>query len=151
MLHGYVPKIQEKSDMKKSFFLLMWAFIFAMMLAACGNSQTNSPPVSSLSVEMSEFKFNPADMTVFAGKEITLTLVNNGGVEHDFAILKKGKVAQIPFDRDKQGSDILVDYKVGAKQSGVYTFILPEAGEYQVICSIQGHMEAGMQARLIGK
>jgi uncharacterized cupredoxin-like copper-binding protein len=137
--------------MKKSFLLLMRAFIFAMLLTACGTSQSNNAPVSSLSVEMSEFKFTPADMTVFAGKEITLTLVNNGGVEHDFAILKKGKVAQIPFDRDKQGNDILVDYKVGAKQSGEYKFTLPEAGEYQVICSIQGHMEAGMQARLFGK
>ena len=97
---------------------------------------------------MSEFKFSPDSMTVFANQEISLKLSNTGAVEHDLTILKKGKVAATPFDREKQAADILVDFKLGANQTGNFKFTLPEAGVYSVICGIQGHLESGMSAKI---
>ncbi len=136
--------------MNKIFVLAIAVILVLIIMAGCGSS-ASSVPVSSLSVEMSEFRFDPADMTIIAGKEITLSLKNTGGVDHEFTILRKGVVVKIPFDPEQQGKDILAQFKIGAKQSGEFTFTLPEAGEYQVICSIQGHMEAGMLAKLIAK
>jgi uncharacterized cupredoxin-like copper-binding protein len=141
-------EIQENIEMKTIFFWKHLMIILVMvMITACGSSAA-AVPVTALSVEMSEFKFDPADFAVFAGKEVSLTLKNTGGVDHEFTILKKGVLAQIPFDREKQGKDILAEFKIGAKQSGEFKFTLPEAGEYQVICSIQGHMEAGMTGKI---
>jgi uncharacterized cupredoxin-like copper-binding protein len=133
--------------MKNLVIFAMLILALSAILSACGGSAP-AVPVSFLSVEMSEFKFSPATMTVFVGKEISLNLKNNGAIEHEFAILKKGIVAQIPFDREKQAADILADYRLGPQKSETYTFTLPEAGEYQVICSISGHMESGMTAKL---
>lgn len=134
--------------------LLGWGIIlilFSIMVAGCGGSDESAAPVTTLSVEMSEFKFSPAAMVVVAGQEITINLSNNGAVEHDFSILKKGISAKTPFDREKQAGDILFQTKLGANQSGTFKFTLPEAGEYQVICGIQGHMESGMVAKLTAK
>jgi uncharacterized cupredoxin-like copper-binding protein len=133
--------------MKKFFLLFLTSVVIWLTLTACGGSDSGKP-VSSLSVEMSEFKFSPASMTVFAGQPISLKLTNSGAVEHEFTILKKGSVATIPFDSEKQAADILAKFKLGANQNETYQFVLPEAGEYSVICAIQGHMEAGMVAKL---
>ena len=137
--------------MKRFFVLGIFLVLFSILLAGCGGSEDNMTPVSSLSVEMSEFKFNPAAMVVFAGQEITLNLSNTGGVEHDFIILKKSAAAKIPFDSEKQAADILFDFKLESKGNGQFKFTLPEAGEYQVVCGVQGHMEAGMVATLTAK
>jgi uncharacterized cupredoxin-like copper-binding protein len=142
-----IKKILRSEGMKRFFLFLITGVVFLFVLVACGGSDS-SKPVSTLSVEMSEFKFTPAAMTVFAGQEITLNLSNNGAVEHEFTILKKGSVATIPFDPEKQAADVLAKFKLGANKSETYQFILPEAGEYSVICAIQGHMEAGMVAKL---
>jgi uncharacterized cupredoxin-like copper-binding protein len=128
-----------------------WKYLIVIlvmvMITACGSSAP-SMPVTAVVVELSEFKFNPADFAVYTGKEVSLTLKNTGGVDHEFTILKKGVIAEIPFDREKQGKDILAEFKIGAKQSGEFKFTLPENGEYQVICNIQGHMEAGMIGKI---
>jgi len=137
--------------MKKNFGFGVFLFVCMVLLVACGNVEESKPPVSSISIEMSEFKFSPADIVVFAGQEISLNLSNNGAVEHDFSILKKGASAQIPFDREKQAADILFEARLGANKSGQYKFILPDAGEYQVICGIQGHVEAGMVGKMTAK
>ena len=41
------------------------------------------------SVEASEFKFQPATVTVKAGESVTLTFKNAGTVEHNFSTGKK--------------------------------------------------------------
>ena len=87
-------------------------------------------------------------MVVYANQEISLALVNNGAIEHEFTILKQGAVASIPFDHEKQAGDILVEYKLGAGQTGNYKFSLPAQGTYNVICAIQGHMETEMVAKI---
>ena len=133
--------------MKKFLILGVASLLLAAVLTGCGGSDS-SKPSKSISVEMSEFKFTPTSMTVFANQEISLDLKNNGAVEHEFTILKKGSVASIPFDSEKQAADILFHFKLGANQAGAYKFLLPEAGEYPVICAIQGHMESGMVAKL---
>jgi len=137
--------------MRKFFSRFVIISFLSLMLAACGGAVQDIAPATSLSVEMSEFKFSPASMLVVAGQEITLDLRNDGAIEHEFTILKKGVTAQIPFDREKQAADILVEYTLGANKNAQFKFTLPDAGEYQVICGIQGHMEAGMVATLTAK
>jgi len=134
--------------MKKSVLFMCFVFGFSFLFSACSGTNAKIKPVSELNVEMSEFKFSPSEMVVFAGEEITLNLSNHGSVNHDLSILKKGVTAQMPFDREKQVGDILFYYSLGPNESGLFKFTLEKAGEYQVVCGIQGHMEAGMIAKL---
>ncbi|GAB4488658.1 MAG: hypothetical protein Fur0016_14680 [Anaerolineales bacterium] len=117
------------------------------LLAACGSEQ----PVTTLHVDMMEFMFNPKAFTIPSGETITLELVNKGAIEHNFVILKQGVAAEGNFDHNANLESILFEARLDPGKSGTFTFTITEAGEYQVICSIPGHLAAGMAGKLIVK
>jgi uncharacterized cupredoxin-like copper-binding protein len=93
--------------------------------------------------------FTPTDYAIPAGQQITLELKNSGAIVHDFIILKKGVVIQGSFDQDKQKDDVYFQAKLDSNQADTFTFTAPaEAGDYQIICGIPGHFQAGMIAKL---
>ncbi len=131
--------------MRKIFF---FAWILSIILSACGGAGGSAVPASTISMDMSEFKFTPSELAVFSGKETTLELKNSGAVQHDFTILKQGAIPQTPFDHDKQAGDILAEFKLDAGQSGTFKFTLPAPGDYTFICGVPGHAEAGMKGKI---
>lgn len=120
--------------------------VLSLVLAACGGS---SGPKAEISAIMTDLMFTPANFEVPAGSEVTLKLVNNGAVEHNFIIMKKGAV--YTNSADVQLEDIIIDAKLAAGESGDFTFKIDEAGEYDVICNVPGHLEAGMVGKLVVK
>lgn len=120
--------------------------LLSLILTAC--NPAIAAPSASLNVELSEFKFSPTTMAVFAGKETTLNLTNNGAVKHDLVILKQGVEARAPFHIEDHQQDILLRAELDPGKSTSVQFIFPQQGEYNVICTIPGHMEAGMVATL---
>jgi uncharacterized cupredoxin-like copper-binding protein len=100
-------------------------------------------------VTLTDFAFDPATITVSAGKEVNITLVNNGSVDHDFVVMNKA-VNDTFTDADK--ADIFWQAEVAAGKTVSDKFTAPAtAGEYQIICSIPGHFEAGMVGKLVIK
>jgi plastocyanin len=137
--------------MKKLIITILIALSLTTSLAACSGGSSGGPPSTTLSVTLTEFSFDPSTFTVPAGKEITLTLINTGSVEHSFVILKKGYAFTSPYN-DNDKANTLQAFTVQAGETRTVTFTSPaEPGEYQVICDIAGHAEAGMEARLIVK
>ena len=121
-------------------------FFLIMGLTACSSS---GKPHTTYDVLTSEFLFSPSEFIVPAGQEITLNLTNNGAVVHDFTIFKLGTDAGDHFDEEDQ-VNVYWDVEVQPGQSETATFTAPtEPGEYVVTCGIQGHLEAGMSAKLI--
>ena len=130
--------------------LILWtmaALLLFILLTACAEEPAG-PPVSTLSVELSEFKYTPAKMSVYANQEITLQLTNKGSIPHDFAILKSGAVAATPFDPQKQKADILYTFSIDPQSAVTQKFTLPAPGDYNVICIVPGHVESGMTAKI---
>lgn len=121
--------------------------VLSILLTACGQAQ--SSPSTTLNIDMSEFMFTPDSYIIPAGQQITLELKNSGSIKHDFIILKKGVVIQGSFDHDKQMDDIYFHAMLDSNQADTFTFTAPaEAGDYQIICGIAGHFQAGMIAKL---
>lgn len=120
--------------------------LLSLALAACG------PKTASISATMTDFKYDPDTWTVPAGAKVTLNLTNNGSVEHEFLMLDLGTTVTPPFNEDAVKDKILVDQDVDAGKSATVEFTAPTApGEYQVLCGVAGHLEAGMQGKLIVK
>lgn len=120
----------------------------SILLAACGAGGLGSVS-TNLEVEMSEFSFTPTSFTIPAGEEITLELKNSGSIEHDFIILKKDVVVRGSFNYEKQKDDIYFDILLDSDKTDTFTFTAPaEPGEYQIICGIAGHFQAGMVGKL---
>jgi uncharacterized cupredoxin-like copper-binding protein len=131
--------------MKKYLALIVIAIGLSLVLSACGGGG----PSTNLNVDMVEFMFNPTELTVPAGQEITLELANNGAVVHDFVIMKYGTDVGTDFSEEDK-PNVYWDAELLPGTSGSYTFNAPgEPGEYQIVCGVAGHYLAGMVAKLV--
>jgi uncharacterized cupredoxin-like copper-binding protein len=130
--------------MKKN--LVVWFIVSSLMLAACGGN--SSKPSTKIDVTMTDFQFQPTAFTVPAGQEITLSAKNNGGVVHSFVIMNKGQSAGTEFtDADQPNVYWQVEIQPGG--SSDITFTAPtDPGEYEVVCHVPGHLQAGMVGKL---
>ena len=86
-----------------------------------------------IEIHASEFKYEADDFNVGAGDPFTISLHNDGVVEHDIVI--EG------FE-DEGG----IHLEAGEEGQGSYT--LSQPGEYLMYCTIPGHRAAGMETVL---
>lgn len=130
--------------MKKYLVLIVTVFGLSLILSACGAGG----PATTIDVTMTDFHFEPMEFTVPAGQEITVNATNNGAVEHEFVIFNLGTNAGDKFGDEDEGN-IYWEVEVQPGQTAATTFTAPsEPGEYYVTCGIEGHLEAGMSAKL---
>jgi uncharacterized cupredoxin-like copper-binding protein len=160
--------------MGKKYLLGMLAAAL-LVLAACGGGngepaqEEAAPPAQSgqtaqeaiaaaLQVAMHDIYYtedsdniqNPPVWNVPAGGQVELTLDNQGGLQHDWAIVQPGSEIPVPFDPEANRD--LLFWEAGwidPGQSATLTFTAPDQpGEYTVICTVPGHYPA-MQGRLV--
>jgi uncharacterized cupredoxin-like copper-binding protein len=130
--------------MKKILFLL--AVLLSLTLASC-EAQS---PTTEINVTLIDFQFMPNRFTVPAGQEITVNMVNTGGVEHNFIIMKLGTTAGAMYENEDKANVFweVVDIPPGGDLST--SFVAPtEPGEYEIVCRIEGHIASGMVGKLV--
>ena len=131
--------------MNKALKVLMAFVGLSLILAACGGGG----PSTKLTLNMTDFMFEPTEFTVPAGQEITMTASNFGAVEHEYVIFNLGTDAGDKFDEEDEGN-IYWEIELQPGETATETFMAPsEPGEYYVTCGILGHLEAGMISKLI--
>ncbi|MDP9368892.1 MAG: cupredoxin domain-containing protein [Chloroflexota bacterium] len=86
---------------------------------------------TELSVESYDIYFEPAEITIPADTDVTVSLPNLGAAPHNFSV---------------DELDIDVDIAPGATEE---TVINAPAGEYKYYCDVPGHEQAGMVGTLI--
>lgn len=116
-----------------------------LVLSACGGG----PGTAELSVDMAEFMFEPAQLSVPANAQVTLNLSNSGSLEHELVIMKMGEEVTAPVNEDTIEEKVFWEHELGAGESETLQFQAPsEPGTYQIICGIAGHLEQGMEGTL---
>ena len=101
-------------------------------------------PVTDLTVTAKEFDYDTATWAVPHGETITITLTNDGTIPHEWAILKAG----VHIDHRTQFREDMVLFEVESLKEGTsatQTFSLDQPGHYQIICALEGHLDAGMR------
>ena len=106
---------------------------------------TTTAAEHDLTVSMFEWGFGPATITVAEGSGVVLHLRNDGALVHDLAILS----TPIESEEDLHATRILVSARVEAGATEILEFVAPATGNYQIICSIAGHLSNGMEGALI--
>lgn len=128
--------------------------ISVLFLSACASS--NRVPATEITVDMNEFLYEPAEITVPVGVPVVLTLTNSGAQEHDF-VVQTIPVTAIKTEGDSGGEhhshaempDYDLHISTAAGGTSVLSFTATESGTYKIFCSIQGHEIAGMIGELI--
>jgi uncharacterized cupredoxin-like copper-binding protein len=138
--------------MKKSMSKKILAVLLIGLLSACASAE----PAKELIVTMNDFSFTPAQITVEAGQPVEISFVNEGTQEHDFVIAQidvSNVVAEGSGMGEHHMSGEHVEYdlhiSINAGETGVLKFTADEPGTYKILCSVEGHEEAGMTGELI--
>lgn len=110
-----------------------------------GGTAAPTGPSTELTVEASEFAFDPADVTIVADTDVPVTLDNVGAVEHSWTVLEAGTTitSESEFDQSLAVTELLAN--AGSSAEGSVNLA---AGTYQVICVIPGHFSAGMEGSI---
>jgi nitrite reductase (NO-forming) len=139
--------MREFRQMRKQ--LSMLSVIAGVLAAACGGAARTGGNVTDAAVPASvdqggaqqvtlalgdSLRFAPQSVVVRAGQPVELTLRNEGGVAHDFAIT------------DGVSSPVKVEAQSGQTAHGTFTIDAP--GTYTFICTVPGHAAAGMRGTI---
>ena len=103
--------------------------------AAPADAAVASDGAQSLTVSVGNLlEFTPRSIRVAAGQPVTLTLRNDGALQHDFVLTS--------------GATQPVKVEAGPGVTGRGTFVIERAGTYTFICSVPGHAEGGMKGAI---
>lgn len=99
-----------------------------------------------VSVELSNFKFSPTDLTLQHGRSYRLHLVNDAGGAHDFTAPEFFAASAIaPADR---GAVVDGKVKLAGHQTVDVTLTPEKAGSYELHCSHFMHSGFGMKGQI---
>lgn len=109
----------------------------ALVATACGGggsgdgSADASAGPADIKVTAKEYRFEPADLVVDAGKPYVVEVENIGSIPHDLTV-RKG------------------DFKltVSRNKTARKTLTVDQPGTYEIYCSLPGHKSAGMHGEL---
>ncbi|HZT08838.1 MAG TPA: cupredoxin domain-containing protein [Chloroflexota bacterium] len=96
---------------------------------AAGATQADAP-AQLVVVTASDFKFDPADITVGNGA-VSFSVTNRGIIDHNFAV-------------ETPGGDILGSVANFAPRSTATLDLTLAPGAYSIVCTLPAHREAGM-------
>ena len=118
----------------------------ALLMPASAGAQTQ-PAV--IRIEMSEFAFRPAALTLTAGRPVRLVLVNEGQIAHQFetAYLRALPVRIVgdTLHAEMPGLEFI---RVNPGGTARLEFVPGRKGRFVFACTIEGHQEAGMRGVL---
>jgi uncharacterized cupredoxin-like copper-binding protein len=134
--------------------------LLAAALSACASAATPAAdegmPMQpmEITVAMTDFAFEPAEITARLGQPIALTLVNKGALLHDFTSTDaEVEVMSMDEGAEHDMGDMMDDAKmhiaVDVNHSEVLEFTPTKAGTYTFYCTVEGHKEAGMTGTLV--
>jgi uncharacterized cupredoxin-like copper-binding protein len=112
-----------------------------------------SVPVRELRIEMDDtMRFSPSALTVVAGENVKLVVVNRGKLTHEFVIGTAAELAH--HQREMQSGsaahhhhpDSAISVEAGQSREVIRRF--DKSGELGVACFEPGHYEAGMKGTL---
>jgi plastocyanin len=126
----------------RSSSLLALAAAFVLAVAACGgednesSSDTGAAGSSAQTIEISEteFKLDPADVTLDKAGTYTFRAVNNGSFDHALEIEGPGAEEETETIGPGSSAEVTVDL---------------EEGTYELYCPVGNHKDQGMVGRVV--
>lgn len=123
--------------MSRRILVLVAVLTAAVVLVGCGSQ---APTPVEVQVTLSDFKVEASPATVPANTLVKFVVTNNGSLEHEMVVEKKGDVDK-PLETASGPAEA---EKIPAGGSKTLEWTFTEPGQYQLACHVPGHFEAGM-------
>ncbi|MBI1800925.1 MAG: cupredoxin domain-containing protein [Chloroflexi bacterium] len=112
--------------------------VIIWLLTACGAPAATASNPTEFKVTATDFKFEPADLTLKAGQKIKLTMTNKGAIDHTWLL------------KDASGKELSQTLTVKNGETKSLEFAAPATpGTYTLLCDVPGHKELGMVGKVI--
>jgi uncharacterized cupredoxin-like copper-binding protein len=115
-----------------------------LVASACGGGEASTLQT----IEIHYSKFVPTELTVPAGKPVTLTLRNEDPIAHEWIVGTEDIHARHRTGTEPYHDEIPTEVTVRAYESKQTTITFDEPGEYLYICHLPGHESYGMVGTL---
>lgn len=142
-------------------FLLGLGLLTGIVVACTATVPSDRAKATEVTVVATEFRLEPAVLTVPAGRPVRLTFANRGAVEHDWeahgltatdvrVISAPPNIPQRLGDEVNQKAARGIPHPMaGPGQQMVIEFTPTTPGTYDIVCEVPGHKEAGMVGKLV--
>ncbi len=112
-----------------------------------GKSAADWDNAEVVRIELDEMSFTPGDLTFEAGKPYKVELVNVGAVKHEFTA--ESFFASVAWRKAESAESeikapFFTEIEVFAGQTVELFFVPISTGTFDLVCEIEGHLEAGM-------
>lgn len=144
---------------------ILLAIAMGLAAIACTGAPTYAAlpndPGRVVRIDMSDFAFSPASISVTPGERITLSFRNIGSQEHEFmagneATPGKGfahdwlDLAKVDAVKGHDTGHSGVGLRLAPRGTANVTIVVPaQVGEVEFACFVAGHYESGMKGTLI--
>jgi len=133
--------------------LLVALLAIAVFAVGCSSKSDLSDDELTIEVLAENVRFRPDVIEVPAGRMVTLRFKNLDATEHDLEVRNLVPTSISGGGHEGHGEPIRLTKVVAvhADASGTATikFQADQKGTYQIVCTIPGHEQAGMVARLV--
>lgn len=138
--------------MRKSGFVALAgvaSVIAALLVLGCGSGNETTGTV--VEVIARDVRFSPEVIHVPAGQTVTIRLKNMDAMEHDLEIrgLQTTTRSGGGHGDHATSSENNVSIHTAARKTASVTFQTDEEGVYDVFCTLPGHAQLGMVAKLL--
>lgn len=136
---------------------MVWSAAGILALAGCSTSQPAASLGSAtdprvISIELLDFRFEPAIIDVRLGESIRIIAVNRTDLPHELFIGSSAEqdrhhalhAGAAPAEQ-AQLDDGVTGIYVPARGTGQFTYRFDQEGEVVIGCHLVGHFEAGMR------
>ena len=124
---------------------LLLAGQLALLPIAAWSQGAESPAAATITVRLSNFSFDPAQIRLRAGVAVRLQLVNESGGGHNFSAPGFFAASKFPAAHAPPGGVV----EVPARGSAEITVIPAVPGTYRVECTHFLHALFGMTGRIV--
>ena len=119
--------------------------LLALAVPACGGGQG---PVT-VEITMRHSRFEPATVTVPAGRPVRILLRNADPIDHEWIVGDPGVHARHENGTEPRHDAIPTEVTVDALTERLTTVTFPAAGTLSYVCHLPGHAAYGMSGTLV--
>lgn len=139
--------------------LVMILAVMVGVLAACTSAEPTADPAVEIMLTATDIAYDVNRIEVPAGQLVRVRLRNDGALDHDFSIFEIPHAGEVRAEEAEDGMaghdmsgmemepEIHVAPPHGTSLSVEFTPTTP--GEYEFLCTVAGHKEAGMVGTLV--